>query len=66
MSFELTQEEIVNLEKMHKSVYDKKIADRIKSVIALAKGYSFELIKKILLIDERTVRRYFIIYTARF
>ena len=65
MSFELTQEEIVNLEKMHKSVYDKKIADRIKSVIALAKGYSFELIKKILLIDERTVRRYFIIYKGK-
>ena len=40
----------------------RKIADKVKCVVALAQGFSFEDIANILLIDERTARRYFDTY----
>lgn len=59
MSFELIPTEIKELEKLHKNIRDKRIADRVKCVIALAKGFSFDEIHDILLIEERAARRYF-------
>jgi transposase len=50
--------QIKELEKLHKSIKDKRIADRIKTIVALAKGYSYSQIEEILLIDERTSKRY--------
>ena len=46
----------------HKTVKYKKIADKVKCIVALAQGFSFEDIDNILLIDDRTARRYFDTY----
>ncbi len=62
MDFNLTDEEIKFLKSFHKKVKDRKIADKVKCVVALAQGFSFEDIANILLIDERTARRYFDTY----
>jgi transposase len=57
--YTLTKKEIVRLEKVHRSLRDRRQADRIKAVIALAKGWSAAQIAEILLLNEKTSRRYF-------
>jgi transposase len=47
------------LEKLHRSLHDKRQADRVKAVIALARGWSAAEVAEILLIDEKTSRHYF-------
>ena len=54
----LTKPEIRDLEKTHKTTENKRFADRLKVIIAMAKGYTYDQIEEILLIDERTARRY--------
>jgi transposase len=65
IDFELKKHEITSLEAFHKILKDKNVADRVKCVIALGKGYSFEQIEEILLINERTARRYFNLYKQK-
>jgi len=62
MDFKLKDDEVKKLESLHKKIKDGRIRDRIKCIVALSRGYSFEEIEEILLIDERTARRYFKIY----
>ena len=57
--YELSAKEIRKLERKHRSLRDKRQADRVKSVIALAKGWSAAQIAEILLFDEKTSRHYF-------
>jgi transposase len=57
--YELTRKEIAELERTHRSLRDKRQADRVKAVIALAKGWSAAQIADILLFDEKTSRHYF-------
>lgn len=54
----LTPQQFDELEYIHKNTHDKRIADRVKVVIALNNGYSYEEIKNILLIDDRSAKRY--------
>ena len=55
----LTAGEIVILkEKHHDSAYRKQ-ADRIRTILALNSGLTFEQTAKLLLLDDTTVRRYF-------
>ncbi|WP_096737071.1 hypothetical protein [Brachyspira sp. G79] len=62
MCFHLTDEEIKLLKYFHKKVKDRRIADRVKCVIALVQDFGFDDITNILLINERTARRYLDIY----
>jgi transposase len=55
----LSTEKIAELETLHRSLRDKRQADRIKAVIALSKGWSAAQIAEILLFDEKTSRNYF-------
>ena len=55
----LSKEKIAELEKLHRSLRDKRQADRVKSVIALSKGWSAAQVAEILLFDEKTSRHYF-------
>lgn len=55
----MSQQQITELEKLHRNLRDKRQADRVKAVIALAKGWSPADVAEILLIDETTSRRYF-------
>ena len=65
MNFKLDAIEIKELEQLHKGMKDRKLADRVKAVVALSKGYSFKQIHEILLLDERSARRYFKTYKKR-
>ena len=57
--YTLSKEKIAELEKFHRSLRDKRQADRIKAVIALSKGWSAAQVAEILLFDENTSRHYF-------
>ena len=57
--YTLTKEKIAELEKLHRSLRDKRQADRVKAVIALSKGWSAAQVAEILLFDEKTSRHYF-------
>ncbi len=57
--YKLSNKEIAELERMHRSLRDKRQADRVKAVIALSKGWPAAQIAEILLFDEKTSRQYF-------
>jgi hypothetical protein len=57
--YTLSKEKIAELEKLHRSLRDKRQADRVKAVIALSKGWPAAQIAEILLFDEKTSRSYF-------
>ena len=57
--YSLSREKIAELEKRHRSLRDKRQADRVKAVIALSRGWSAAQIAEILLFDEKTSRKYF-------
>jgi len=57
--YTLSKEKIAELEELHRSLRDKRQADRIKAVIALSKGWSAVQVAEILLFDEKTSRHYF-------
>ncbi len=54
----LTEEQIAILRQTHRSLRDKKLADRIKALLSLNAGYDYAEIAKLLLLDEITLRRY--------
>lgn len=54
----LTEEEVVVLREAHRTIKDKKQADRIKAVLSLNEGFEYAHIAKILLLDETTLSRY--------
>jgi transposase len=54
----LTSEQIIELKLMHKKS-DRKKADKIKSILLVNAGYSFEEIARILLLDDSTIRRWY-------
>lgn len=57
--YELSNKKTAELERVHRSLRDKRQADRVKAVIALSKGWSAAQIAEILLFDEKTSRQYF-------
>jgi transposase len=57
--YSLSKEKIAELEKFHRGLRDKRQADRVKAVVALAKGWSAAQVAEILLFDEKTSRHYF-------
>jgi transposase len=54
----LTEEQVIQLKLAHKQTREKRLADRIKAVLYVHFGLSYEEIAKLLLFDETTVRRY--------
>ena len=54
----LTEEQVGILKITHRSLKDKKLADRIKAVLSLNSGYEYSQVASILLLDEVTLRRY--------
>ena len=57
--YSLSREKIAELESLHRSLRDKRQADRVKAVLALSKGWSPAQVSEILLFDEKTSRHYF-------
>lgn len=54
----LTDNQVLQLKLAHKQTRDKRLADRIKAILMLHNGFTYEQIKQALLLDEVTVRRY--------
>lgn len=54
----LTDDQVRDLKLTHKQTREKRLADRIKAVLMLHFGFTYEQIKQALLLDEVTVRRY--------
>jgi transposase len=57
-AFFLNANEQTVLEEFHKVCLDKKMADRIKTILLINKGFTYKQIEEILLIDEKTINRY--------
>ena len=57
----LTEQQVTEYKKLHKQYKSSKKADpdRIKSILMLNKGYSYEKIAELLLIDQDTVRQWY-------
>lgn len=53
----LTDNQVQELKQAHRAVRDKRVADWIKAIIMVNDGYEYEEIRKVLLLDESTVRR---------
>ena len=60
----LTERERASLKSKHSGEREKKYADRIKALILLDDGWSYEHISKILLINHKTIRRSYEIYVT--
>ncbi len=54
----LTDKQVQILKQAHRTIKDKKLADRIKAVLSLNAGYEYSHVARILLLDEITLRRY--------
>lgn len=54
----LNEDQVKELKFAHKQTHDKRLADRIKAVLMLHFGFTYEQIELALLLDEVTVRRY--------
>ncbi len=46
------------LKQAHRTIRDKKLADRIKAILSLNTGFDYVQVAQILLLDEITLRRY--------
>ena len=57
--YTLSKSKKAELEALHRSLRDKRQADRVKAVIALSNGWSAAQVAEILLFDETTSRHYF-------
>jgi transposase len=54
----LSEEEIKSLKSLHKREQNGKARDRIKAVLLINDGYSYEKVANILLLDDSTIRRH--------
>lgn len=61
----LPQSERDSLKALHRKERDKKICDRIKAILLLDKGWSYDRIATALLLDSDTIRRYYVMYQDR-
>jgi transposase len=58
----LTTDQVIQYKKQHKRSISAKEKDRIKSILMLNNGYSFEEIAEILIMDEDSIRRWLNLY----
>jgi len=56
----LSPGEIITLRTMHRKSREKRICDKIKAILSLNSGYTYEQIAEILLLDDSTIRRWFV------
>ena len=54
----LTEEQVKVLRQAHRTIKDKRLADRVKAILSLNSGFEYTQVAQILLLDEVTIRRY--------
>ncbi len=57
--YQLSPEQIASLKALHRTLRDRKKADRVKAVVLLVTGYPVAQVAEILFLDETTVRNYY-------
>jgi len=57
--FQLTTDQIFSLKALHRTLRDRKKADRVKAVVLLGTGWTSQQVAEALLVDEKTVRTWF-------
>ena len=62
---ELSESELQILIIIHKQIKDKKLAYKINALILLANEFTYPEIEKVLLLDDRTIRRYRDLYLEK-
>ena len=58
-NFRLTNRQIAALRATHKTLRDRRLADRVKAVVLLGSGWGVADVAEALLVDEKTVRLWF-------
>jgi len=61
----LTSNQVKEFQKMHKAEKRKQPSDKIKAILMLDRGFSFEEISRILLLDPTTIWRWYIAFKAK-
>ena len=56
--FELSAKKVAELKRLHRKLSHRKDADKVKAVLLLGTGWSSGQVAEILLLDEKTLRRY--------
>uniref|UniRef100_UPI00105F0987 helix-turn-helix domain-containing protein n=1 Tax=Candidatus Thiosymbion oneisti TaxID=589554 RepID=UPI00105F0987 len=59
LDYNLSTGQHAELEEAHRRTHDKREADRLKAILALATGWSPEDVADVLRVDPNTVRNYF-------
>lgn len=54
----LTSTQVLEYKKLHRKEKNKRSADRIKIILALNSGYSYEEVALLFLLDDETIRRH--------
>jgi transposase len=57
--YSLANQELFELQVLHRETLENRQADRIKAIILLSSGYTPSQVAQVLLIDRSTVRRYY-------
>lgn len=57
--YKISNQQIKKLKEFHRTLRDKRQADRVKSVVLLGTGWTPQQVAEALLLDEKTVRSYF-------
>ena len=54
-NFQLTREQIASLKALHRTLRDRKKADRVKAVVLLGTGWTEQEVAEALLVDQKTI-----------
>jgi len=54
--FRLTAKQIADLRALHRTLKDRRLADRVKAIVLLGSGWSVAEVAEALLVDEATIR----------
>ena len=54
----LSEEQVLVLKQTHRSLKDKRLADRIKAILYVNYGLTYQEIAKLLMFDETSLSRY--------
>ena len=60
----LQAQEELSIIRLHRHEKDKRIADRLKTILILNKGFSFSQLSELLLLDENTIRGTYELYVT--
>ncbi|MDR1478785.1 MAG: hypothetical protein LBJ00_07565 [Planctomycetaceae bacterium] len=58
-NYQLSSRQVASLKALHRTLRDRKEADRVKAVMSPGSGWSISTVAEILMLDANTVRSYF-------